>query len=172
MGQLRDLRRGDGEAGLIILGLDPSLSSTGWGVIRAEGARIAHVANGQITTDAQAPMAARLAALAAGLAEVIAAHRPTRAAAEEIFVNKNPQSTLKLAQARGSVLAACGAAGLTVNEHAARLVKKAVTGTGGAEKAQVAAMVKVLLPGVAITGSDAADALAVAIADAHLGTKS
>lgn len=154
---------------MLILGLDPSLSSTGWGVIRAEGARLSHVANGQIKTDPGAPMAERLAVLQAGLAEVIAAHRPTRAAAEEIFVNKNPQSTLKLAQARGAVLAACGAAGLAVNEHAARLVKKAVTGTGGAEKAQVAAMVKVLLPGVAIAGSDAADALAVAIADAHLG---
>jgi len=155
----------------IILGLDPSLASTGWGVIACEGARIAHVANGQIATRADAPMAERLAALQAGLAAVIAAHRPTRAAAEEIFLNKNPQSTLKLAQARGCVLAACGAAGLAVNEHAARLVKKAVTGTGGAEKAQVAAMVKVLLPGVAIAGADAADALAVAIADAHLAPR-
>jgi crossover junction endodeoxyribonuclease RuvC len=129
------------------------------------------VANGQIATDAAAPMVERLAALQAGLTAVIVAHGPDRAAAEELFVNKNPQSTLKLAQARGAVLAACGAAGLTVNEHAARLVKKAVTGTGAAEKAQVAAMVKVLLPGVAITGSDAADALAVAIADAHLGPR-
>ena len=156
---------------MIILGLDPSLSSTGWGVIRSEGARIAHVANGQIKTDPQAPMAARLAALQSGLATVIAEYQPTRAAAEEIFLNKNPQSTLKLAQARGAVLAACGAAGLAVNEHAARLVKKAVTGTGGAEKAQVAAMVRVLLPGVTIAGSDAADALAVAIADAHLAPR-
>jgi crossover junction endodeoxyribonuclease RuvC len=155
----------------LILGLDPSLSSTGWGVIRAEGARISHIANGQIKTDPSAPISERLAALQAGLAEVIAEHRPIRAAAEEIFVNANPQSTLKLAQARGAVLAACGAAGLAVNEHAARLVKKAVTGTGGAEKQQVAAMVKVLLPGVAITGSDAADALAVAIADAHLAPR-
>ncbi|MEO0057046.1 MAG: crossover junction endodeoxyribonuclease RuvC [Pseudomonadota bacterium] len=153
---------------ITILGLDPSLSSTGWGVIRSEGARIAHIANGQITTDPSAPMAERLAVLSAGIAAVIAEHRPDRGAAEEIFVNKNPQSTLKLAQARGSVLAACGAAGLSVNEHAARLVKKAVTGTGAAEKAQVAAMVKVLLPGVTIAGTDAADALAVAIADAHL----
>jgi crossover junction endodeoxyribonuclease RuvC len=153
---------------VLILGLDPSLSSTGWGVIRSEGARIAHIANGQVTTDPAAPMAERLAALQAGVAAVIAAHGPDRAAAEEIFVNKNPQSTLKLAQARGAVLAACGAAGVTVNEHAARLVKKAVTGTGGAEKQQVAAMIKVLLPGVAVAGSDAADALAVAIADAHL----
>ncbi|MDC8755342.1 crossover junction endodeoxyribonuclease RuvC [Erythrobacter sp. sf7] len=156
---------------MIILGLDPSLSSTGWGVIRSEGARIAHVANGQIKTDAATSMADRLATLQAGLAMVIAEYRPARAAAEEIFVNKNPQSTLKLAQARGAVLAACGAASIAVNEHAARLVKKAVTGTGAAEKAQVAAMMKVLLPGITISGPDAADALAVAIADAHLGPK-
>ncbi|NCP12810.1 MAG: crossover junction endodeoxyribonuclease RuvC [Sphingomonadales bacterium] len=156
---------------MIILGLDPSLSSTGWGVIACEGARISHIANGQITTRAAAPMAERLADLQAGIAAVIAQYAPARAAAEEIFVNKNPQSTLKLAQARGAVLAACGAAGLTVNEHAARLVKKAVTGTGAADKAQVAAMVKVLLPGIAIAGSDAADALAVAIADAHLSPR-
>lgn len=156
---------------MLILGLDPSLSSTGWGVIRSEGARISHIANGQIKTDAGAPMAARLAAIQSGIAAVIAQHRPARAAAEEIFVNKNPQSTLKLAQARGCVLAACGAAGIAVNEHAARLVKKAVTGTGAAEKQQVAAMIKVLLPGVAVAGSDAADALAVAIADAHLAPK-
>ena len=153
---------------MIILGLDPSLSCTGWGVIRAEGSRIAHVANGQVPTDAKAPITERLAALQSALAEVIAAHRPDRAAAEEIFVNKNPQSTLKLAQARGAVLAACGGAGLTVNEHAARLVKKAVVGTGGADKTQVQAMLKVLLPGAQIAGADAADALAVAIADAHL----
>jgi crossover junction endodeoxyribonuclease RuvC len=153
---------------VIILGLDPSLSCTGWGVIRAEGSRLSHIANGQVATDPKAPMAQRLAALQAGLGAVIAAHRPDRAAAEEVFVNKNPQSTLKLAQARGAVLAACGVAGLTVNEHAARLVKKAVVGTGAAEKAQVQAMLKVLLPGVALAGADAADALAVAIADAHL----
>ncbi|MEC7534917.1 MAG: crossover junction endodeoxyribonuclease RuvC [Pseudomonadota bacterium] len=153
----------------LILGLDPSLSCTGWGVIRAEGARLVHVANGQVPTDAKAPMAQRLAHLQAALAEVIAAHRPDRAAAEEVFVNKNAQSTLKLAQARGCVLAACGAAGLDVNEHAARLVKKAVVGTGAADKRQVQAMLAVLLPGVKIAGVDAADALAVAIADAHLG---
>ena len=153
---------------MIILGLDPSLSCTGWGVIRAEGSRIIHIANGQVPTDAKAPMTERLAALQQALAAVIAAHSPDRGAAEEVFVNKNPQSTLKLAQARGAVLAACGAAGLTVNEHAARLVKKAIVGTGGADKTQVQAMLKVLLPGAKITGADAADALAVAIADAHL----
>ena len=153
---------------MIILGLDPSLSCTGWGVIRAEGARISHVANGQIPTSAKAPMAERLAVIQAALGEVIASHRPDRAAAEEVFANKNPQSTLKLAQARGAVLAVCGAAGLAVNEHASRLVKKAIVGTGAAEKAQVQAMLRVLLPGVQLAGADAADALAVAIADAHL----
>ncbi|MBX7458433.1 crossover junction endodeoxyribonuclease RuvC [Qipengyuania sp. 1NDH17] len=153
---------------MIILGLDPSLSCTGWGIIRAEGSRITHIGNGQVPTDAKMPMTERLAALQQALAAVIAAHSPDRAAAEEVFVNKNPQSTLKLAQARGAVLAACGGAGLTVNEHAARLVKKAVVGTGGADKTQVQAMLKILLPGAKIAGADAADALAVAIADAHL----
>ncbi|WP_284126393.1 crossover junction endodeoxyribonuclease RuvC [Parerythrobacter aestuarii] len=153
---------------MFILGLDPSLSCTGWGVIRSEGSRIAHVANGQVKTDAKAPIAERLHHLHDAIRAVIAAHAPDRAAAEEIFVNKNPQSTLKLAQARGCVLAACAAGGLSVNEHAARLVKKAVVGTGGADKAQVQAMLKVLLPGAQIAGADAADALAVAIADAHL----
>ena len=114
-------------------------------------------------------MAERLAHLHDAIAAVIAAHAPDRAAVEEVFVNKNPQSTLKLAQARGAVLAACGRAGLPVSEHATRLVKKAVVGTGAAEKAQVQAMLKVLLPGATIEGADAADALAVAIAAAHLG---
>jgi crossover junction endodeoxyribonuclease RuvC len=154
---------------VLILGLDPSLSCTGWGIVRSEGARLSHVANGEIRTDPKAPIAERLNHLHDAVAAVIGAHAPGRAAAEEVFLNKNPQSTLKLAQARGAVLAACGGAGLPVAEHAARLVKKAVTGTGGAEKVQVQAMLKVLLPGVEVAGADAADALAVAIADAHLG---
>ena len=156
---------------MLILGIDPSLSCTGWGIVRVEGSRLSHVANGEIPTNAKAELPVRLAALQTSLAEVIRQHHPARAAVEEVFVNKNPQSTLKLAQARGAVLAACGAAKLPVAEHAARLVKKAVVGTGGAEKHQVAAMLKVLLPGVQIAGADAADALAVAVADAHLGGK-
>jgi crossover junction endodeoxyribonuclease RuvC len=154
---------------MLILGLDPSLSCTGWGLVRSEGARLSHIANGQIPTDSKAALPERLLALEEGLAGVIAAYRPDRAAVEEIYLNKNPQSTLKLAQARGAVLAACARGGLPVTEHAARAVKKAVVGTGAAEKAQVQAMLKVLLPGVAVAGADAADALAVAIADAHLG---
>ena len=153
---------------MIILGLDPSLSCTGWGVIRAEGSRISHIANGEVKTSAHAPMVERLADIHRAVVGVIAQHRPERAACEEVFVNKNPQSTLKLAQARGAVLAACGSLGLPVNEHAARAVKKAVVGTGAAEKAQVQSMLKILLPGADVAGADAADALAVAIADAHL----
>ena len=156
---------------MIILGLDPSLSCTGWGVIKAEGSRITHLANGEVKTLPRAPMAERLADLHRLISGVIAQHRPERAACEEVFVNKNPQSTLKLAQARGAVLAACGAVGLSVEEHAARAVKKAVVGTGGAEKEQVQSMLKILLPGADVAGADAADALAVAIADAHLRRK-
>ncbi len=155
----------------LVLGLDPSLSCTGWGLVRAEGSRLVHVANGQVPTDPKAPMAERLHHLHDAIAAVIAAHGPDRAAVEEVFLNKNPQSTLKLAQARGAVLAACGRGGVPVAEHAARLVKKAVVGTGAAEKTQVQAMLKILLPGARIEGADAADALAVAIADAHLSQK-
>lgn len=156
---------------MIILGLDPSLSCTGWGVVRIEGSRISHIANGEVKTDAKAAIAERLSHLHSAIAAVIATHQPDHSAAEEVFANKNPQSTLKLAQARGAVLSACGAAGLEVHEHAARLVKKSVVGTGGADKSQVQAMLKVLLPGATIAGADAADALAVAIADAHLTTQ-
>jgi crossover junction endodeoxyribonuclease RuvC len=152
---------------MLILGLDPGLGTTGWGVIRADGNRLSHVANGQVRTPAAEPLPARLVALHAGLLDVIAAHHPQAAAVEEVFVNANPQSTLKLGQARGVVLLAAARAGIEVGEYAARLVKKAVVGTGGAEKAQVHAMVGRLLPGMTIAGADAADALAVAICHAH-----
>ncbi|MGE0180464.1 MAG: crossover junction endodeoxyribonuclease RuvC [Sphingomonas sp.] len=152
---------------MIILGLDPGLGKTGWGVIRADGNRLSHIANGRIATDAKAGLPARLAALDAGLADVVAIHRPDVAAVEEVFINVNPQSTLKLGQARGVILLGCAKAGLDPAEYAARLIKKAVVGTGGAEKAQVHAMVARLLPGVKVSGEDAADALAVAITHAH-----
>ncbi|MEA3057252.1 MAG: crossover junction endodeoxyribonuclease RuvC [Sphingomonadales bacterium] len=150
-----------------ILGLDPGLGTTGWGVIRADGNRLAHIANGQIKTDPSAPLPQRLSALAEQLEAVLAEHRPDGAAVEEVFVNANPQSTLKLGQARGVLIMVGARAGLEVGEYAARLVKKAVVGTGNAEKAQVHAMVSRLLPGVKIAGPDAADALAVAITHAH-----
>jgi len=156
---------------LLILGLDPGLGTTGWGVIRAEGNRLAHVANGRITTDARAELGTRLVALHGAMTSLLTQFEPAAAAVEEVFVNKNPQSTLKLGQARGVVLLGAAKAGLLVGEYAPTVVKKAVVGTGTAEKAQVHAMVSRLLPGVAIDGPDAADALAVAICHAHhLGT--
>jgi len=151
----------------LILGLDPGLGTTGWGLIRAEGNRLSHLANGQLKTDPKEPLPQRLSHLASQLEALIADHAPETAAAEEIFVNKNPQTTLKLAQARGVCLMIAARSGITVGEYAARLVKKAVVGTGAAEKAQVHAMVQRLLPAIAIAGPDAADALAVAITHAH-----
>ena len=153
---------------MLIIGLDPSLSCTGWGVIEQSGNRLRHVANGQVKTDPKAPLAQRLVTIDAALAAVIAQYGPETGAVEEVFVNSNAQSTLKLGQARGVCLLVLAKAGLPVAEYAARLVKKAVVGTGGADKAQVQAMVKMLLPGVQLAGADAADALAVAIAHAHL----
>lgn len=152
---------------MILIGLDPGLGCTGWGVVEAEGNRLRHIANGQVRTDPKAALPARLAALHDALVAVLDEHRPGAAAVEEVFVNDNPQSTLKLGQARGVVLLAAARCGLDVGEYAARLVKKAVVGTGGADKAQVHAMVARLLPGARIAGADAADALAVAITHAH-----
>ena len=133
-----------------------------------DGNRLRHIANGQIRTAARASLPERLVEIDAELARVIALYQPDAGAVEEVFVNANAQSTLKLGQARGVCLLALARAGLPVAEYATRLVKKAVVGTGGAEKAQVQAMLKVLLPGAAVTGADAADALAVAITHAHL----
>jgi len=152
---------------MIILGIDPGLGTTGWGVIAADGNRLSHIANGQIKTDSKAPVPERLVALDAALADLMLQYRPDGAAVEEVFVNTNPQSTLKLGQARGICLLAVARTGLVVGEYAARLVKKAIVGTGAAEKAQIHAMVARLLPGVKIDGADAADALAVAICHAH-----
>ena len=168
MGQLRSARGRHGEAGLtIILGLDPGLGTTGWGVIRADGNRLSHVANGQIRTDPSMELPRRLSNLHAALGEVIRVERPDTAAVEEVLGNTNPQSTLKLGQARGVVLLAASGAGLHVGEYHPSTVKKAVVGTGGAEKRQIQAMVGVLLPGVKLAGPDAADALAVALTHAH-----
>ena len=150
-----------------VLGIDPGLRRLGWGIIDAEGSRLRHVANGVCESQGGDDLATRLLALHRQLTEVLTRFAPQIAAVEQTFVNKDAVGTLKLGQARGAVLSACGAAGLEVREHAARAVKKAVVGTGGAEKTQVQAMLKVLLPGAKVAGADAADALAVAIADAH-----
>ena len=152
---------------MIILGLDPGLGTTGWGMIAAEGNRLSHISNGHVRTETAMPLPARLVLLYRELIEIIARHRPDAAAVEEVFVNTNPQSTLKLGQARGVVLLAAASSGIVVGEYAARLVKKAVVGVGAAEKAQVHAMVARLLPGAKVAGADAADALAVAITHAH-----
>lgn len=153
---------------MLIIGLDPGLGTTGWGIVAKSGSRLTHIANGQVRTDPKAPLAERLVVIDRELTDVILAHRPDGGAVEEVFVNTNPQSTLKLGQARGVCLLALARAGLPVAEYATRLVKKALVGTGGADKAQVQAMLRVLLPGVKLAGPDAADALAVAIAHAHI----
>jgi len=153
---------------MLIIGLDPGLACTGWGIVAKSGSRLSHVANSQVRTDSAAPLAERLVTLDRELTDVILAHRPDFGAVEEVFVNTNAQSTLKLGQARGVCLLAIARAGLPVSEYATSLVKKALVGTGRAEKAQVQAMLKVLLPGVKLAGADAADALAVAITHANM----
>ncbi|MCE7796615.1 crossover junction endodeoxyribonuclease RuvC [Sphingobium sufflavum] len=152
---------------MILLGLDPGLGTTGWGIIAADGNRLSHIANGQIKTDTKWSLATRLLALDAALTDLILEYQPTGAGVEEVFVNSNPQSTLKLGQARGVVLLGAARAGVDVGEYAARLVKKSVVGVGNASKDQVHAMVARLLPSAKIAGADAADALAVAITHAH-----
>jgi crossover junction endodeoxyribonuclease RuvC len=150
-----------------ILGLDPGLRRTGWGVVTVMGARIAHVAHGVIAPKETLPFAMRLLTLFEGLSEVIAAHGPDEAAVEETFVNVNAASTLKLGHARACCLIAPARAGLPVAEYAPTVVKKAVVGAGSAEKDQVGFMIRRLLPTAGEPTADAADALAVAIAHAH-----
>lgn len=150
-----------------LIGLDPGLQNTGWGVIDVDGSRLIHVSDGVIRSAADEPLARRLVALFDGLRQVIDQWGPAEAAVEETFVNKNPTSTLKLGQARGVALLAPALAGLPVREYAPNHVKKAVVGVGHAGKDQVALMVKTLLPGVRPSGADAVDALAVAICHAH-----
>jgi crossover junction endodeoxyribonuclease RuvC len=152
---------------MIILGLDPGLGTTGWGVIVADGNRLSHIANGQIKTDAKMALATRLLKLDLELTDLLLEYKPEGAAVEEVYVNSNPQSTLKLGQARGVVLLGASRTGIEVGEYSARTVKKSVVGVGNADKDQVQAMLKILLPGVKLAGADAADALAVAITHAH-----
>ncbi|WP_428658688.1 crossover junction endodeoxyribonuclease RuvC [Reyranella sp.] len=149
-----------------LIGLDPGLRLTGWGVIDVDGNRLRHVAHGAVKVPADQSLAERLCALFEAIAAVVAEQQPAEAAVEETFVNVNPGSTLKLGQARGVVMLAPARAGLPVFEYSANLVKKSVVGAGHAEKRQVAMMVGRLLPGVEAT-ADAADALAVAICHAH-----
>ena len=150
-----------------LIGFDPGLKQTGWGVIKHEGNRITHIANGAVATNGKIDLASRLVELHDGLLEVIKQFNPLEAAVEETFVNKNPQSTLKLGQARGVVLLVPAQAGCSVTEYSPNLIKKSVVGAGHAAKGQVQMMIKALLPGCEITNADSADALAVAICHAH-----
>jgi crossover junction endodeoxyribonuclease RuvC len=150
-----------------LIGLDPGLRNTGWGIVDFDGVRLRYVACGVISTSASMMMAGRLAILYGGLDEVIKMWHPTSAAVEETFVSKNATSTLKLGQARGVVLLAPALAGLDVAEYQNRVVKRSVVGTGSAAKQQIQMMVRHLLPSADPRSADAADALAVAICHAH-----
>lgn len=150
-----------------VIGLDPGLRRTGWGVIDAAGNHLRHVANGVIAPGIGDDLAARLVALHKGIAAILADHRPDEAAVEISLANRNPSSTLKLGMARGVALLTPALAALPVTEYLPMVVKQAVVGTGHAAKEQVAAMVAHLLPGSAPAAPDAADALAVAICHAH-----
>ena len=147
-----------------IIGIDPGLRRTGWGAIESSGTRLSYIACGTVTSDAAQALCQRLAALFAGLDAVLVRWQPHEAAVEETFVNRDAHATLKLGQARGIALLAPARAGLLVAEYAPNLVKKTVTGSGHAEKAQIRAMIGYLLPKASPDSDDAADALAIAIA--------
>jgi crossover junction endodeoxyribonuclease RuvC len=150
-----------------IIGIDPGLRRTGWGVIESDGVRLVYVASGMITSDADDILAFRLREIFQGLTSVIAALKPAEAAVEETFVNKDARSTLKLGQARGIALLAPAMKGLHVAEYAANVIKKTVVGAGHAEKKQIQAMIGFLLPKAKFDSADEADALAIAICHAN-----
>lgn len=150
-----------------ILGVDPGLRNTGWGLIESVGSRLVYIGCGSIHTETGMTLADRLALIHRGLAERIAEGRPDEGAVEETFVNRDPQSALKLGQARGVALAALSLGGIVVAEYSANLIKKTVVGVGHAEKDQVAMMIRMLLPASEARTPDAADALAVAICHAQ-----
>lgn len=152
---------------LRLLGIDPGLRFTGWGLVEVDGSRLRHLADGVIATDGDASVPERLRVLHDALAALLAEHRPHEAAVEETYVNRNGTATLKLGYARGVALLAPALVGIPVAEYGAKAVKRAVVGTGGAAKEQVQVMVRRLLPGALIRRADAADALAVAICHAH-----
>lgn len=150
-----------------IIGIDPGLRRTGWGIIEAFGSSLRFVDSGTVTSDGDADLASRLCQLHDGLAEVVHQHRPDEAAVEQTFVNKDAVATLKLGQARGIAMLVPARAGLPVAEYAPNAVKKAVIGVGHGEKQQVQMMLKILMPKAVFKGNDAADALAIAICHAH-----
>ncbi len=147
----------------IILGIDPGLGHTGWGIIKKHGNSISYIACGTISSNPKNSLSQRLLTIKNGLQEAINTHNPNQCAIEETFVNKNPLSSLKLGHARGAAILTCSLNGLNPYEYAATLVKKTVVGAGRADKSQIAMMVKTLLPKAGIKSEDEADALAVAI---------
>ena len=146
-----------------ILGLDPSLSSTGWGVIETDSNRVKYVADGFIPTNTKLPIAERLSEINKALSEVIETYHPDEAAIEQVFLNSNPSSTMKLSMARGVVIMTPAQYGISVTEYEPNKVKKAIVGVGKAEKSQVEVMVKILLPGCKPKNNDSSDALAIAL---------
>ena len=150
-----------------IMGIDPGLRRTGWGIVESEGSRLTYVADGTLTSDADAALSERLLQLHGKLTDVIASWMPDEAAVEETFVNKDARATLKLGHARGVALLVPAAAGLAVSEYAPNMVKKTVVGVGHAHKDQIGAMVKILLPKCTPHSADSADALAIAICHAQ-----
>ena len=146
-----------------IIGIDPGLRRSGWGVVETDGVRLGYVASGFIASDADAPLAYRLREIFEGLRSVLSCYEPREAAVEETFVNENPRATLKLGQARGMALLAPALSGLNIAEYSPNLVKKSIVGAGHADKKQIQMMVKMLLPKANFANADEADALAVAL---------
>jgi len=151
----------------LVLGIDPGLRHTGWGIVSQTSNRLSFIAAGRVSPDTELPMAARLCVLAEGLTAVLTAYKPDEAAIEETFMHKNALSALKLGQARGVAMLTLAQTGLRVAEYAANRIKQSVTGYGHADKSQIQAMIGMLLPGCGKLATDAADALAVAVTHAH-----
>lgn len=151
----------------LILGVDPGLRHTGWGIISYKGSSIKLVASGVINTDSAAKLCQRLLFLSDELKKILLTYNPSYCAMEEIFLNKNPATTIKLSHARGAIMASIASSGIEVEEYPAKTVKKALVGVGNADKEQILFMIKRMLPAKEITSYDEADALAVAICHAH-----
>lgn len=150
-----------------IIGIDPGLRRTGWGIIESDGVRLTYIASGYVASDSDDVLAYRLREIFQGITSVIKSFRPREAAVEETFVNNNPRATLKLGQARGMALLAPAMEGLAVAEYPPNLIKKSVVGAGHADKRQVQLMVKMLVPKATFENADEADALAIAICHAN-----
>ena len=153
--------------GIRIIGLDPSLVACGWGMVEMEGTKLRHIAHGVIRPNPKAQLHARLKDIFESITDLIRIHEPHEAGVEEAFMKNNPSSAMKLGHARAACLLAASTCGLGIGEYVPRAVKKSVVGTGTADKAQVAHMMNVLMPGCGVKAGDAADALAIAVCHGH-----